>query len=443
MIYKKIDELKPHPMNEYYFDETEEANFEILKASLSKLSEKERRLDNEILITEDNIIICGHQRVRACKELGWDKVNCKVEKGLSEEEVEIKLIMDNLSQRTAKGLNPLKLGRCINKICEYFGLKNGNNQYTQQNRVANNLRGSIGKFTTKKELSEAFGVTETTLRDYQSLASNSIDELEQAVLTGDIKPTSGIKLSKLSPENQKHAISKIKNIDKLTDQKVKEIIKEVKNPQPIKEKTTIEDTPIRDDNINNMEVEINNIQTNANNITFEDINNYLDYGNGDDSERTNINELKSCVNNPAPHMTYFENLELYHRWILESFQKTKTLFEKNSIHEPTLQELYDELTNYADELEELAENIRWISENYVDTILTVIDDIKDLKDDEDVANCDEQGYLYNGAGKKIGQIENYNSKLTFECIEYNEQDNKDYAYDENGTVIGLIKWFDE
>ena len=31
MIFRKLEELKPHPQNDYYFDDTEEAAFKLLK----------------------------------------------------------------------------------------------------------------------------------------------------------------------------------------------------------------------------------------------------------------------------------------------------------------------------------------------------------------------------------------------------------------------------
>lgn len=142
-------------------------------------------------------------------------------------------------------------------------------------------------------------------------------------------------------------------------------------------------------------------------------------------------------------MTNFENLDAYTKWILDSFKKTKLLFEKNIVHEPTLKELYDDLNCYAEELEELAEDIRWISENYIDAILSATYEITNCEDDEDITGYDKQGYLYNGSGKKIGQIENYNNKLAFDYVDYNEQDGKDYAYDEDDTMIGVVKWFNE
>ena len=36
MIFRKLEELKPHPQNDYYFDDTEEAAFKLLKDHTGK-----------------------------------------------------------------------------------------------------------------------------------------------------------------------------------------------------------------------------------------------------------------------------------------------------------------------------------------------------------------------------------------------------------------------
>lgn len=80
--------------------------------------------------------------------------------------------------------------------------------------------------------------------------------------------------------------------------------------------------------------------------------------------------------------------------------------------------------------------------DYIDTVSQAIDTINELKDDNEISNCDDDGFLYNGAGKKIAQIENYKKKsLTYDYIEEDENDESIYyAYDENNKKIGKVTW---
>ena len=116
MIFRKLEELKPHPQNDYYFDDTEEAAFKLLKDDIESYG----KIRNPILISTNNIIISGHQRYRAYQELGKEQIQCmELDKRLTDEDLEYILIMENLTARnSSKSSNKLKLGRCINKICE-------------------------------------------------------------------------------------------------------------------------------------------------------------------------------------------------------------------------------------------------------------------------------------------------------------------------------------
>ena len=58
----KISELKPHPKNDYYFDDMEGDSWDSLLQSISTSG-----VTNAITINDKKTIIRGHQRIRACK----------------------------------------------------------------------------------------------------------------------------------------------------------------------------------------------------------------------------------------------------------------------------------------------------------------------------------------------------------------------------------------
>ncbi len=63
----KIKDLKLHPYNAVVFREVEGEEFEAFKESI-----KQNGLQVQIEVTSDNIILCGHQRIKALRELYGD-----------------------------------------------------------------------------------------------------------------------------------------------------------------------------------------------------------------------------------------------------------------------------------------------------------------------------------------------------------------------------------
>ena len=59
-----INELKEHPRNNEFFDDITGEKWKEFLESIKK-----RGVVEPIVITPDKVIVSGHQRVRACKEL--------------------------------------------------------------------------------------------------------------------------------------------------------------------------------------------------------------------------------------------------------------------------------------------------------------------------------------------------------------------------------------
>lgn len=68
-----VNELKPHPRNNEFFDDMSGEKWQEFLDSI-----KVRGVIEPIVITHDKVIVSGHQRVRACKNLGIRTVTCDV-----------------------------------------------------------------------------------------------------------------------------------------------------------------------------------------------------------------------------------------------------------------------------------------------------------------------------------------------------------------------------
>lgn len=220
----KISELKPHPQNNYYFDDMEGDAWDSLLQSISTSG-----VTNAITINDKKIIISGHQRIRACNVLGIDEVSYKMI-CYENEEKEIKdLIESNLRQRVLGNTNPVKLGRCFEFLNNYYGFHqgNGSNQHKQNEKLFN-FAESDG-FSTQKELSESYGITQQTMNNYMKMA-NIIPELEDLVDTGIVTKDTALAIIKnLSNDEQRELISSMDITKKITKREAKKYINEIKS----------------------------------------------------------------------------------------------------------------------------------------------------------------------------------------------------------------------
>lgn len=87
--------LKEHPFNLETFRDTQGYDFDALKEDIRK-----NGIKTELHITPDYVVLCGHQRLKAAKELGLKTIPCKIVSGLKTEEQEKEyIIKDNLLRR--------------------------------------------------------------------------------------------------------------------------------------------------------------------------------------------------------------------------------------------------------------------------------------------------------------------------------------------------------
>lgn len=205
-----ISELHPHPRNSEFFDDmTGEKWSEFIE------SIKSRGVIEPIIITPDMVIVSGHQRVRACKELGIETIAYIIRTYNNDDEILQDLIETNIRQRADVGGSAKKVGLRIKELERIYGIHNGN-------QLSNNCKAEI----KQTELAEKLGMSIQTLQNYKKL-TEMIPELEELVDTGIVAPTTALAVVKrMSPDEQEEFVASMDVTKKITNKQVKEYIEE-------------------------------------------------------------------------------------------------------------------------------------------------------------------------------------------------------------------------
>lgn len=189
----KTKELIPHPRNSYFFDDIAgEAWTEFLG------SVKSSGIIEPIIVTQNKVIVSGHQRRRAALELGIEEVVVETKIFDSEDDVLKALIETNIRQRGAGNPNPVKFGRCLKELERITGIREGSAGSPDPNYSGRK---------TQSDLAKELGVSVDTINNYKRLA-DATPTLQEIVEAGKITPTSALKIIRSMPEEEQEAIAK-------------------------------------------------------------------------------------------------------------------------------------------------------------------------------------------------------------------------------------------
>ncbi|WP_434576967.1 ParB N-terminal domain-containing protein [Thermoanaerobacterium thermosaccharolyticum] len=257
-----VNLLKPHPLNKVYFDDIEGQAWQdflesvktsgIIEPLIVTKDYKLEFLDNEFEketsknITEKTkeeysdlenyyIVVSGHQRLRAAKELGFKKISCVIREyeekyGITTNDwITKELIETNLRQRGKGNLNDMKLAKCLAKLYEIYGIRKGrpkenNNSLTEKSEI-------ISEKKYQKYLADMLGISERQLRNLYRL-NNLIPELQQLVEEKKLTTTEAMQLALLDEEVQSKLYYALgDDINKMTAEQIKEIKEEAERDQ--------------------------------------------------------------------------------------------------------------------------------------------------------------------------------------------------------------------
>ena len=212
-----INELKSHPRNNEFFDDITGDSWNAFLESI-----KSSGIVEPIVVTQNMIIVSGHQRVRAAKELGIDSIIVDIRKYDKDDKILKDLIETNIRQRGIGNPNPIKLGRCIKELERIYGIQNGNNQFDRHPKLSEGYIGS------QKQLADMIGISVDTLNNYKKL-TELVPELQDWVETGILAPTTAIALIKyMSPSEQEDFVKSIDITQKITKKEVQQYIDKIK-----------------------------------------------------------------------------------------------------------------------------------------------------------------------------------------------------------------------
>ena len=213
-----IDELKPHPRNNEFFDDMSGEKWNEFLESV-----KSRGVIEPIVITPDKTIVSGHQRVRACKELGIKMVMCDVHTYNSEDEILQDLLETNIRQRGDVGGSAKKVGLRINELERIYGVEHGGDRKSNTNNSV---------LISQTDIANKLGISVDTLQNYKKL-TEMIPELEELVDTGIVTPTTALAIIRnLSEDEQLEMISSLDTTKKITKREVQQYIDNHKEQKP-------------------------------------------------------------------------------------------------------------------------------------------------------------------------------------------------------------------
>lgn len=198
-----LAKLQEHPRQRELFADLPDPELKQLAADMQK-----QGLQHPIEVLPDGTIVAGHQRVRAAKLLGWEKIDVVVRADLAAAggaAVESYLIRDNFLRRQS---TPLGKARCIQGLIE---IESGRDTRNVGWREFSRL---------KKSIAEQLGMTDRNVGRYILLLKAPM-EVQEAFDRGELTLTDAGRVGLLNPRAQQLVGERIAD-----GESAKEVVKE-------------------------------------------------------------------------------------------------------------------------------------------------------------------------------------------------------------------------
>lgn len=217
-----VDTLRPHPRNNEFFDDIPPERWSDFVKSI-----RTSGVIEPVRITQDNVLVSGHQRVKACKELGIVSIPYTMHTYENDDLVLKDLIETNLQQRGVGNTNPVKFGRCIKELERIYGIQHGATEFQGNQHKEVFPKISDSPHLTQNELAAQIGISADSLRNYK-LLTEMIPELEDLLDTGIVSKSTALSILKnLNESEQRELISSLDITKKITQKEAEKYIAEI------------------------------------------------------------------------------------------------------------------------------------------------------------------------------------------------------------------------
>ena len=133
----RIGDLRAHPRQGELFPDLPPSELAALVADLRKNGQRE-----PIRILPDGTVLCGHQRVRAARELGWDSVQAIVVNFDNEDDALLLVVSDNVRRRQ---LGPIALARIYDTLSRIEWAEGRQPGTDLRDEIAGRIGGKCGR----------------------------------------------------------------------------------------------------------------------------------------------------------------------------------------------------------------------------------------------------------------------------------------------------------
>lgn len=235
----EVSRLQNHPLNEFFFDDMSGTKWDEFLESV-----RTSGVIEPPVVTPNMIIVSGHQRIRACRELHIDRIDCFVREYDDEDAIVKDLIESNVRQRGNIPSSTEKMARIINKLYEIYDISRGGcrtrcelplleSPNAKKSNDGSNcaMRSLIPKepeIKSAKDIADMLGISTTTLNEFRSL-NKVIPEFMQQLEEGKVTMSTAARvISRLTPDEQIQLFETLPEAATYTQKQMQEYVARIK-----------------------------------------------------------------------------------------------------------------------------------------------------------------------------------------------------------------------
>nr|DAE47331.1 MAG TPA: chromosome partitioning protein [Caudoviricetes sp.] len=215
--------LRVHPRNQEFFDDIEGKAYEQFKESI-----KNEGVVTPLIVAPDMTIVSGHQRLKACEDLGIKKVPVIIREDLDDEDEKLKKLLATNFGRTKN--DPAKQVKVAAEYVGLVGMKHGGS------RAETHL-------LNYDDISDALGISKSTLKELLLIDRKLIPQIRELFDNGEItKYTANKVWCRLSPEDQERFFNEIgrDKISQMTQAQTQKYIDDLRRVEIEKQQLQVE-----------------------------------------------------------------------------------------------------------------------------------------------------------------------------------------------------------